>query len=161
MPINAKIREDAQYLESSRDFHKIPPANAVYTRIQTSLMMAFDGLPEMKVPPKEPRIFEMRTYEGYNEDAVRRKIKMFNEGEFPIFYRTRLNPVFFGEVVAGDNLPCLTYMIHFKDMEERDANWRAFSDDPDWKKLLADPQYANTVSNIIRIFLEPLPYSQV
>jgi hypothetical protein len=124
-------------------------------------MIGFDGHPVIEIPAKGPRIFEMRTYEGYSEDAVRRKIKMFNESEFPIFYRTKLTPVFFGELVAGKNLPGLTYMITFKDMAERDANWAAFGADEDWKKLLADPQYANTVSNIIRIFLEPLPYSQV
>jgi hypothetical protein len=55
----------------------------------------------------------------------------------------------------------LLYMIWFKNMEERDANWKAFSEDATWKKVLADPQYANTVSNIIRIFLAPMAYSQV
>jgi hypothetical protein len=86
---------------------------------------------------------------------------MFNEEVFPIFYKTKLNPVFFGEVLAGPNLPCLTYMITFKDMEERDKNWAVFGADADWKKVSADPKYANTVSNIRRVFLEPLPYSQV
>jgi hypothetical protein len=124
-------------------------------------MIAFDGLPQMKKPVDGQRIFELRTYEGYNEDAVRRKIKMFNDEEFDIFYRVKLNPVFFGEMIAGKNLPALSYLLWFKNMEERDANWKAFGADEAWKKALADPQYANTVSNIIRIFLEPLAYSQV
>jgi len=160
-PINAKIRADKDFIENSKNYNEIQPGNAVYTRISTSLMLAFDGLPKMKIPAKEPRIFELRTYEGFNEDALRRKVKMFNEGEFPIFYRAKLNPVFFGELFSGENLPCLTYMVHFKDMEERDANWKAFGADPEWKKLSGDPKYANSVSNIIRVFLEPLPYSQV
>jgi hypothetical protein len=46
-------------------------------------------------------------------------------------------------------------------MEERDKNWAAFGADPDWKKLSADPQYANTVNNIIKIFLVPTSYSQI
>jgi len=86
---------------------------------------------------------------------------MFNESEFQIFDRTKLNRVFFGEKVAGKNLPCLTYMVTFKDMAERDANWAAFSADPEWKKSSSDPQYANNVSNIIRVFVEPMPYSQI
>ncbi len=77
---------------------------------------------------------------------------MFNEEEFPIFYKTKLNPVFFGEAIAGANLPCLTYMITFKNMEERDKNWAAFGADADWKKVSADVKYANTVSNIRRVF---------
>ena len=103
----------------------------------------------------------MRTYEGYAEDAVRRKVKMFNVDELPIFYKTKLNPVFFGEVIAGEHMPCLIYMLTFKDLNERDANWKQFVDDPDWKRISQAPEYANTVSNIIRVFLEPTPYSQI
>jgi len=115
----------------------------------------------MIVPANQPRIFEIRTYEGYSEDAVRRKVKMFNADELPIFYKVKLNPVFFGKVIAGEHMPCLTYMLTFKDMAERDANWKAFSADSDWKRISAAPEYANTVSNIIRVFLEPVAYSQV
>jgi hypothetical protein len=46
-------------------------------------------------------------------------------------------------------------------MEERDKNWAAFGADADWKRVSADPKYANTVSNIRRTFLKPLSYSQV
>jgi hypothetical protein len=161
LSINASVQRDEQFVKNSSSWKQVPADKPVYNRINTSLLVAFDGLPVLKVPAKEPRIFEVRTYEGYSEDAVQRKIKMFNEEEFTIFYRTRLNPVFFGEVIAGPNMPCLTYMITFKNMEERDKNWAAFGADADWKKISADPKYANTVSNIRRVFLEPLPYSQV
>jgi hypothetical protein len=161
LSINSSVQRDEQFLKNSSAWKQVPADKPVYNRINTSLLVAFDGLPVLKVPAKEPRIFEVRTYEGYSEDAVQRKIKMFNEEEFSIFYRTKLNPVFFGEAIAGPNLPCLTYMITFKDMEERDKNWAAFGADADWKKISKDPKYANTVSNIRRIFLEPLPYSQV
>jgi hypothetical protein len=161
LSIREKIKKDAAFVEASQAYDKITPDKAVYNRVNTSMMIAFDGLPVMKKPAEGPRIFELRTYEGYNEDAVRRKIKMFNEEEFDIFYRTGLNPVFFGEMIAGKNCPALTYMCWFKDMAERDANWAKFGADAAWKKVSADPQYANSVSNIIRIFLEPLNYSQV
>lgn len=161
IPINEKVKSDNDFKKNSAAWDKMPFDKPVYNRFNTSLLIAFDGLPALKIPAKEPRIFEVRTYEGYNEDAVRRKIKMFNDEEFTIFNRTKLTPVFFGEVVAGPHLPCLTYMITFKNMEERDKNWSAFGADADWKRVSADPQYANTVSNIRRVFLEPLPYSQV
>jgi hypothetical protein len=159
--INEKVKSDNDFKKNSAAWDKMPAEKPVYNRFNTSLLIAFDGLPAIKVPAKEPRIFELRTYEGYNEDAVRRKIKMFNEEEFTIFYRTKLNPVFFAEAIAGPHLPNLTYMITFKNMEERDKNWAAFGADADWKRVSADPQYANTVSNIRRVFLEPVPYSQV
>ncbi|OQP61667.1 NIPSNAP family protein [Niastella populi] len=161
LTINTNLKKDDAYLKSSEAWNKVPADKPVYNRITTSLLLAFEGFPVVKVPAKEPRIFELRTYEGYNEDAVTRKVKMFNEEEFPIFYKTKLTPVFFGEAIAGANLPCLTYMITFKNMEERDKNWAAFGADADWKRVSSDPKYANTVSNIRRVFLEPLPYSQV
>lgn len=161
LKVNDALKTDKAFIEASADYNKIPMDQAVYSRFDSSLMIAFNGLPKMIVPKNEKRIFEVRTYEGYSEDAVTRKIKMFNDEEFTIFNRVKLNPVFFGEVIAGPNLPCLTYMLTFKDMEERDQNWKAFGADPDWQRVSKDPQYANTVSRIYKTFLEPLPYSQV
>ena len=161
LKVNAQLNTDKEYLDAAAEYNKIPVEQAVYARYDSSLMIAFDGLPKMIVPKNEKRIFEVRTYEGYSEDAVRRKIKMFNDEEFTIFNRVKLNPVFFGEVISGPNLPCLTYMITFKNMEERDQNWKAFGADPDWQRVSKDPMYANTVSRIFKTFLEPLNYSQV
>jgi len=159
--IHAQLKKDSDYALASQEYNQLPVDQAPYFRYDTSLMIAFDGLPKLVVPENKPRIFELRTYEGYSDDAVRRKIKMFNESEFVIFNRTKLTPVFFGEVIAGKDLPHLTYMITFKNMEEREANWKAFSADPEWQKILKAPEYANTVSKIYKTFLEPLPFSQI
>ena len=158
---STRLASDAAYAKASQVYNELAPDKAPYARYSTSLLSAFDALPQMIVPAKESRIFELRTYEGYSEDAVRRKVKMFNIDELPVFYKVKLNPVFFGQVIAGEHMPCLTYMLTFKDMAERDANWKQFSADADWKRMSAAPEYANTVSNIIRVFLEPVVYSQV
>ncbi|HLK97523.1 MAG TPA: NIPSNAP family protein [Hymenobacter sp.] len=157
----SRLTGDSAYATASQAYNQLTPDRAPYARYSTSLLSAFDALPQLIVPAKEGRIFEIRTYEGYSEDAVRRKIKMFNVDELPVFYKVKLNPVFFGHVIAGEHMPCLTYMLTFKNMEERDANWKAFSADPDWKRVSGAPEYANTVSNIIRVFLEPAAYSQI
>jgi len=159
--INTKVKTDEAYKSAAATYMKLTADKFPYTRYRTKLMIAFDGLPQIVVPKKDPRIFELRTYEGYNEDALARKVKMFNKEEFTIFYRTKLTPVFFGETIAGHDMPCLTYMITFANMEERDKNWAEFGKDPDWKKASSDPEYANTVSRITKIFLEPVVYSQV
>jgi hypothetical protein len=161
LSVNIKVKADAAYIKNSAAYNNIPADKPIYNRFTSSLMMAFDGFPAIAIPPGEPRIFELRTYEGYSEDAVRRKIKMFHDGEFSIFNRAKLNPVFFGEVIAGDKLPRLTYMITCNSMEERDKGWSAFVADPEWKKLVTDPQYANTISKISNSFLVPTSYSQV
>jgi hypothetical protein len=156
-----RLASDAAYAKASQAYNDLAPDKAPYARYSTSLLSAFDALPQMIAPATGNRIFELRTYEGYSEDAVRRKVKMFNVDEIPIFNKVKLNPVFFGQVIAGEHMPCLTYMLTFKDMAERDANWKAFSADADWKRVSQLPEYANTVSNIIRVFLEPVAYSQV
>jgi hypothetical protein len=161
LKVAQQSKSDQTFLQASEEYNNIPVDQAAYARYESSLMIAFDGLPHLRPTEKTSRIFELRTYEGYSEDALRRKIKMFNEGEFEIFYRTKLNPVFFGEVIIGANQPCLTYMITFKNMEEREAHWKAFGADPAWEKISKAPEYANTVSRIQRVFLEPLSCSQI
>jgi hypothetical protein len=159
--IPSRIADDSDYLAASQNYHSLPLNNKVFNRFSTRLMVAFDGLPVLNAGFKGSGLYELRTYEGYNEDAVRRKILMFNQVELEIFRNNELNPVFFGEVIAGPDLPCLTYMVAFKDMEERNKKWEKFGADPDWNRVKVLPEYANTVSKIIKKFLEPLPYSQV
>lgn len=161
LTIDTKIKADADYIKNSTKYHRIAVDKALYSRFTSSLMVAFEGFPSLVLPQGKPRMFELRTYEGYSEDAVKRKIKMFHDGEFPIFNRAKLNPVFCGEVIAGDKMPRLTYMISCNNMEERNKGWEAFVADPDWKRLVSDPQYANTISKISNTFLAPTAYSQV
>lgn len=161
LSINEKVKADEDYKKAATDYMNLPVERTPFNRVSSSLMAAFDGLPQMLPTKKEPRIFEVRSYEGYSEDAVRRKVLMFNKDEFDIFYRTGLNPVFFGEVILGGNMPRLTYMLTFKDLEERDKNWAKFSADDVWKRISKAPEYANTVSKIYKTFLVPTDYSQI
>lgn len=156
------LASDAEYVELSKEYASLPQEKTVYSRYDTRLMLAFDGLPQMETTDtSKDRIFELRTYEGYSDDAVARKVGMFNDEELPLFYDTKLNPVFFGKIIAGDSMPALTYMLTFADMEERDANWKDFVSSPRWKEMSGKEKYANSVSNIHREFLVPTDYSQI
>lgn len=150
-----------QYQEDSKEYHEISKDRAPYDRFSSKLMLAFEGLPQIRETPSGERLFEYRVYEGYNEDAVNRKVEMFNVEEFPLFDKVGLHPVFFGQDLIGPTSPCLSYMIHFKDMEERDANWQKFLQSPEWNEMKAKPRYANTVSKIHRVFLLPTEYSAI
>ena len=98
----SKVLEQAEYQQNSRSFaESASPANPNFTRYESSLMRAFSAIPQLEAPAKSERIFEMRIYEGFNDDAVRRKIAMFNDDELPLFYETGLHPVFFGETLIG------------------------------------------------------------
>ena len=50
---------------------------------------------------------------------------MFDEGEIAIFRKVGMIPVFFGEALAGGNLPQLTYLLAYDDMAARDKSWAA------------------------------------
>lgn len=156
------LEKDATYQTTSRTyFDQVGPDKPLFDRVSIYLAKGFTGHPTMKLPVTNPgRIYEWRTYEAYNEDALKRKIDMFNQGELAIFDKVGLHNVFFGEVLAGENTPCLSYMVSFENMAERDANWGKFSADPDWKRISGDPRYANSHSRTVRKFLEPTSYSQ-
>jgi len=150
-----KMTSSAAFMQKSKEYDAIPADKPVFSRYESSLLLAFDGMPQMRNPIDGAGLFELRIYEGYSEDAVRRKIKMFNDEEIALFDKTNLHMVFFGDMISGPYRPTLAYMLGFKDMAERDANWKVFIDHPEWKRMVSDPKYANTVSNIHKIFLTP------
>jgi len=158
--VSARLLEDDKFRKS--DFVNTAMSDPMYVRYQSSLMLAFKNMPKLEVPEKKSRIFELRTYESHSIRAAKKKIEMFNEGgEIAIFKKTSLQPVFFGETIIGPKLPNLTYMLAFDDMADRDKSWGVFGSDSDWKKLRANPEYKDTVSNITDIILQPTDYSQI
>lgn len=159
---SSRLLAELQPLDRAAEYVNMPLAEPVYVRYESSLMLAFKNMPKLDVPEKKARIFELRTYESHSIKAAKKKIEMFNEGgEIAIFRKTGLQPVFFGETLIGPSLPNLKYMLVFDDMVQRDKRWRMFSNDPDWRKLRANPAYKDTVSNISDIILRPSSYSQI
>jgi len=159
---SAKLLADPEVREKGASFIGATLSDPAFVRYESSLMAAFSHMPAIEPPAFKERIFELRIYESHSVKAGKKKIEMFNEGgEIAIFKKTGLHPVMFGETIIGPNMPNLTYMLAFKDMADRDANWQVFRDHPDWKKLSADPAYKDTVSNITDIILRPTEYSQI
>ena len=136
-----------------------------YTRYERTLLRAFAGMPELKLPAALPagHVFELRTYESNNAATLAKKIDMFNNGEMQIFQRLGMNPVFFGEALVGNKLPHLTYMLAYEDLAARDRVGKAFGSDPEWLKLRATPGLsdAEIVSNISNIVLRPTAFSDI
>lgn len=155
------LKTDEGFKNDSKTYNETEEQLFPYVRYTTSFFIAFEGFPSVVKPNKEDSIFELRIYEGYNEDAFQRKVKMFNESEFKIFEDVGLRPVFFGEQIAGNQMPNLTYMLAFKDMKDHDVTWEKFGPHPEWQRIVNLTEYANTVSNIRRVFLKPLSYSKL
>lgn len=162
-----RMRSDADYQKAGAEFINAPATDPSFVRVESSLMVAFEGMPKLEVPAAtaagQPRVFELRIYESHSKKANKKKIEMFNRGEIAIFRRTGLQPVFFGETLIGSGLPNLTYLLVFESLAARDKNWGVFAGDPEWRTLSTTPGYtdAEIVSNIHNLFLRPTPYSQV
>ena len=163
--VRAWLAAEPEFQRAGAAFLDVPASSPAFVRTESSLLVAFDGVPELETPPgaatNAPRIFELRRYESHSEPALQRKIEMFNTREIAIFRRTGLTPVFFGETLIGPRMPNLTYMLVFNDMADRDKRWDVFRVAPEWKTLSGDPQYKDTVSNITDIILRPTAYSQI
>jgi hypothetical protein len=162
---STKLNEDKEYAKAAMEFAAQP--GLAYQRSESSLLRGFDSMPDIEIPKREPGrpagVFELRIYESNNGATLARKVKMFDDGEIAIFRKVGMRPVFFGTTLVGRNLPNLTYMVGFDDLAHREKCWRAFGDDPDWKKLRATPGLsdAEIVSNISSMILRPLPYSAI
>ncbi|MBN2475252.1 MAG: NIPSNAP family protein [Pirellulales bacterium] len=158
-----RLQGDEQFLSAGRAFLEAPPSDPAYLRMESSLLVAFDGAARLELPTKKKtRVFQLRTYESHNIERAQKKIAMFNEGgELEIFRRTGMPPVFFGETLIGAKMPNLTYMLGFDDMEACDRGWASFRNDPAWLRLKGDPAYRDTVSNITNLLLRPAASSQV
>lgn len=162
--VNAKLEQDKSYLAAGAAYLNAPANEPAYERIESSLLKSFKNMPGLELPPKGKRIFELRRYEHATEAAGAKKREMFNDaGEIAIFKRLGFKPVFFGETVIGEFQPNLIYMVTFDDMEAHDQHWKTFIADPEWKKVSANPDYADAklVSKITPTFLEPAAYSQI
>jgi hypothetical protein len=159
--IKKELWKDNGFMQAAKSYFDTTAEEGSFTRYETYLLEAFDSIPKLRLPAKDRGLFELRTYESNNEEAAQRKIKMFNSEELALFDKVGLRSVFFGEILAGPQMPALMYMLEFKDMDERNANWKKFTDSAEWNTLKNKPEYANTVSVVNRVFLVPLDYSQI
>ncbi|HVJ09163.1 MAG TPA: NIPSNAP family protein [Acidisarcina sp.] len=167
--VTAELRlgRDEQFLKAAEPFWNAPATAPAYVRVESSLLIAFEGWPKLVAPTKgehpEKRIFQLRIYESpSNQDHVR-KIEMFHSGEFEIFQKAGFAQVFYGDTLIGPRLPNLTYMLSFADQTELNARWNTFRNDPAWKKLSGSPRYnfESIVSNISNLILSPTSFSQI
>ena len=165
--LDLRLGRDETFLEAAGPLWSAPATAPAFQHVEYSIHAAFEGWPRLTPPPasttKAKRIFQLRTYESPSYKAHVVKVRMFHSGEFDIFAKSGFHMVFFGDALVGSRMPNLTYMLSFADSAELDAKWDLFRNDPDWKKLSADPRFAYEpiVSNITNLILSPLDCSQI
>lgn len=124
-------------------------------------------------PPPEPapspslnthgRLLELRTYyamPGKLEDVHKR----FRDHTLAIFAKHGMTVVgFWGPVYKKDGSENkLVYLLSFKDRADRDAKWREFATDPEWKKVAAESEAnGKIVEKTESLFLYDTDYAPV
>lgn len=158
------IEKDREYLTNGKDYLETSFDKPLYSRLENIILKSFPLAPSMQLPkltaPSSERVYELRSYESSSEHLFLNKRKMFNEGgEIGIFKKLNFNAVFFSTVIAGNHMPNLMYMTTFENMADRDAHWKSFVADAEWKTLSALPEYQHNVSHADIYFLRPTSYS--
>lgn len=163
--IDQSIWKDQQHLKDGAAYLNAAHNQSAFLRKETILIKAFEKMPDFAIPnltgSTADKIYELRSYEGATEKIYRKKVEMFNEGgEVALFSRLEFNAVFYGCVLAGAQMPNLMYMTSFNNIAEREAKWKTFGSDPEWKRLSGLPEYQNTVSKADIILMHATAYSE-
>jgi hypothetical protein len=164
--VSAEVNTDPAVQKAGAEYLQAPKAAPAYERIDSWLLLAFKGHPAMTLPDfskkRVPtRVFEMRDYESHSELKALAKMAMFDEGEEEIMRDLGMSPVFFGQALAGPNLPHLRYITSGPDLAAHLNAWKKFGPDPRWVKMRDLPQYADATSKNTARFLAPKPYSAI
>jgi hypothetical protein len=164
--VSAQLNADPAVQAAGSAYLQVEKAAPAFERIDSWLYLAFKSMPKMEVPAfsksRVPtRVFEMRDYESHSELKALNKMAMFDEGETQLMRDLGMSPTFFGQGIAGPNLPHLRYITGASSLETHLANWKKFGPDPRWKQMSGDPKWAGNTSKNTARFLVPTAYSQL
>ena len=164
--VSATLNSDTTVQHAGADYLQAPKTSPAFERIDSWLLLAFAGMPKLEVPSfsrnRTPsRVFEMRDYESHSELKALSKMAMFNDGEISLMKDLGMSPLFFGQALAGPDLPHLRYITGGADLATHLGNWKKFGPDPRWTAMKDLPQYADNTSKNTSRFLGPKPYSQL
>jgi hypothetical protein len=109
------------------------------------------------------RFFELRTYTA-SPGKIEALHARFREHTNKLFVKHGMELVGYWQAVSGDNAEnTLIYILAFPSREARDASWKAFQNDADWKKVKADSEKDGVplAAKVDSRFMTPTDYSPV
>jgi hypothetical protein len=119
----------AAYAASTKD-------GKLVAKVDSTLLQATDYSPAINTftTPDDSRLFEWRTYTT-NEEKLPNLNARFRDHTCDLFEKHGIkNVAYWTYRDDQDNAPItLTYLVAHKDQDSRDANFKAFSQDPGWQ----------------------------
>lgn len=131
-----------------------------------SLALALVAAATVAVVPEargaDPRVFELRTYTCHpgKLDSLHKRFREHTNG---IFVKHGMSLIAYWTPTEGPEAEnTLVYVLAFPSMAAREASWKAFRDDPDWKAAYAASQEdGKIVAKVESMFLTPTDYSPI
>jgi len=114
-------------------------------------------------PAREDRFFEMRTYTA-SPGKIQALHARFRDHTCKLFEKHGMTNVGYWQPVTGENAEnTLVYLLAFPSKEARDASWKAFQADEEWKKAKADSEKDGVplAAKVVSVFMHPTDYSAI
>ncbi len=136
--------------------------NLVLAVIAAVSMLAVGTSAEAAEKSADTRCFEMRTYITY-EGKLDALNKRFRDHTCKLFEKHGMTLIGFWTPSEGEDAAnTLVYILAFPSREARDASFKAFSADPEWKAAReASEADGKIVKKVISQFLTPTDYSAI
>ena len=108
------------------------------------------------------RFFEMRTYYA-NPGKMPALNARFKDHTTKMFEKHGMTNIGYWSPQTGENAEnTLVYILAYPSKEAREKSWKAFGEDPDWKKAKADSEKDGVlVSKVVSVFMTPTDYSAI
>ncbi len=106
-------------------------------------------------------IYEMRRYESA-PGKLRALQRVMAEAAMPVFEKLDMKVIGAWVPVIGDDEYTVIYILAYDSMDDRNAKWEAFGQDPHWQKTrkkIADEEGDPMVAKSVATFLTPTAYS--
>jgi NIPSNAP len=130
--------------------------------LATVVMISIPAAADEPKPAADARVFELRTYYA-NPGKMAALQARFRDHTCKLFEKHGMTCIGFWSPIDKDKAEeVLVYLLAFPSKEAADKSWKAFQDDPDWKKVKADSEKDGPlVKKIDRVFLTPTDYSKL
>lgn len=111
-----------------------------------------------EIVKEAPTFFELRTYTAA-PDKLDELLARFKDHTLSLFEKYEMQSMGYWTPIENDENQ-LIYLLGFKDKTQRDASWKAFIADEDWKKAYADSRAEGPLVNSIEnVFLSYTDFS--
>ena len=139
--------------------------NAIMAAVVALAVLGIAGFAAASGAPaaRENRIFEMRTYTA-SPGKIQALHARFRDHTCKLFEKHGMTNVGYWQPISGDNAEnTLVYILAYPSKEAREASWKAFVGDEEWKKVKADSEKDGTplAAKVVSVFMNPTDYSPI